>query len=220
MTDKIGVLIVDDNVQLAKMLDQSLTGEGYDCSVANNAMEALELCEKRHFDIVITDVKMPGEDGLSLTRDIKMKYNTDVIVISGHIEREDFSSIIDMGASDFIEKPLNLKELKIRIERVIRERKSLEELEQHRKNLKNEVRERTIELTKANQQLKLHLEERKQAEVKLQKHSEELKTMVNLMAGREIRMAELKKGIEKLRSQLKKAGIKPIIDDQLEVGKD
>jgi len=137
MTDKISVLIVDDDEPTAKMLERSLTKEGYVCLVAYNAMQALKLCEQRHFDVIVTDVKMPGKDGISLTRDIKMKYASDVIVISGYIEREDFSFVIGSGASDFIEKPVNLQELKIRIEQVVRERKTLWKMKQAQQELRN-----------------------------------------------------------------------------------
>ena len=137
MTDKISVLIVDDDEPTAKMLERSLTKEGYVCLVAYNAMQALKLCEQRHFDLVITDVKMPDKDGIALTRHIKMKYDTDVIVISGYVEREKYSFVIDAGASDFIEKPINSQELKTRLARVIRERKTICKLKETQDELRN-----------------------------------------------------------------------------------
>ena len=131
------ILIVDDDVPTVKMLDRYLTDEGYDCSTAYNATGALKLCAQSLFDVVVTDVNMPGQDGLTLTREIKKKYDSDVIVISGYAKREDFSLVIDCGASDFIEKPINLHELKIRIEQIIRERQTIAQLNAAQDQLRN-----------------------------------------------------------------------------------
>ncbi len=90
-----------------------------------------------------------------------------------------------------------------------------EKLARHLESLEELVEERTAELTKANQQLNQQIEERKKAGDELKKRTEELQTMVNAMAGREIRMAELKKVIEKLRAQLEEAGLTPVADDPL-----
>jgi GAF domain-containing protein len=90
-----------------------------------------------------------------------------------------------------------------------------EELEKHREHLEELVKERTAELTKANQHLREQIEERKRAEDTLEKSTAELRKMVNLMAGRELRMAELKETIRKLRTQIESAGLTPLADDPL-----
>jgi phosphoglycerate-specific signal transduction histidine kinase len=96
-----------------------------------------------------------------------------------------------------------------------------EKLARHLESLEELVEERTDELTKANQQLNQQIEERKKAGDVLKERTDELQTMVNALAGREIRMVELKKVIKKLRSQLEGAGMKPVADDPLkEVSKD
>ncbi len=96
-----------------------------------------------------------------------------------------------------------------------------EKLARHLESLEELVEERTDELTKANQQLNQQIEERKKAGDELKKRTDELKAMVNAMAGREIRMVELKKLIKKLRVQIESAGLMPVADDPLkEAGKD
>jgi len=106
-------------------------------------------------------------------------------------------------------------------------RKRAEEgLKEYRDYLEKMVEERTTELTKTNEQLRLEIEERKRAEEELEKHREhleelvrertaELRKIVNLMAGREVRMAELKETIRTLRAQLASAGLTPVADDPL-----
>lgn len=109
-----------------------------------------------------------------------------------------------------------LEQKMLDLEREIAKRKRAEEeLAKHRDHLEVLVKERTDELTKLNQQLNQQIEERKKAGDELKKRTDELQAMVNLMAGREVRMAELKKMIKKLRSQLEEAGMKPVADDPL-----
>ena len=137
MADNINILIVDDDAQMAKLIAQGLGRQGYACSIAHDAQKALEICEQRRFELVITDVRMPGIDGLALTKVIREKYDADVIVISGYLERADFNAIMESGASDFIEKPVNLGELQFRIRRVIRERNTLRDVEQAQNKFRN-----------------------------------------------------------------------------------
>ena len=102
----------------------------------------------------------------------------------------------------------------------ITERKQAEEkLARHLESLEELVEERTHELTKANQQLNQQIEERQKAGDELKKRTDELQAMVNAMAGREIRMIELKKVIKKLRGQLEEAGMTPVADDPLKEGR-
>jgi len=102
------------------------------------------------------------------------------------------------------------------IDRDITERKRAEEeLEKHREHLEELVKERTAELTKTNEHLRQQIEERKRAEDALKKSTAELRTIVNAMAGREVRMAELKEAIQKLRTQVEEAGMTPVADDPL-----
>ena len=95
------------------------------------------------------------------------------------------------------------------------------ELGKHREHLEEMVKARTAELTNANQQLKEEIDQRKRAEDTLKKRTTELQSIVNSMAGREVRMAELKETIRKLRAQLEETGLTPVADDPLkEMGKE
>ncbi len=90
-----------------------------------------------------------------------------------------------------------------------------EKLARHLESLEEIVEERTDELTKANQQLNQQIEERKKAGDELKKRTDELQNMVNAMAGRELRMVELKNVIEKLRAQIESEALTPVADDPL-----
>ena len=117
------ILIVDDDKSFGKMLENVIIRcAGFDCSFAEGAQKALTVLEERVFDVVITDINMPNMNGLELTRIIKEKYDSDVIVITGYYEDFTYEEAIESGANDFIEKPVRPAELIIRLKRVLRER--------------------------------------------------------------------------------------------------
>jgi HD-GYP domain-containing protein (c-di-GMP phosphodiesterase class II) len=88
---------------------------------------------------VITDIIMPGINGMDLTRRIKASHDADVIIMTGYIEDYSYENIIDTGASDFIQKPMTLKEMTIRLQRVLRERMILKERERVEDELKRSL---------------------------------------------------------------------------------
>ena len=117
------ILIVDDDKSFGKMLENVIIRcAGFDCSFAEGAQKALTVLEERVFDVVITDINMPNMNGLELTRIIKEKYDSDVIVITGYYEDFTYEEAIESGANDFIEKPVRPTELVVRLKRVLRER--------------------------------------------------------------------------------------------------
>ncbi len=119
----VHILIVDDDEQFGQMLEKVVAKyAGYACSFAVGAEEALKVLAAGAVDVVITDIKMPGMNGLELTRIIKARYNADVIMITGFFEDFTYEEAIEHGANDFIEKPVRPKELVIRLNRVLRER--------------------------------------------------------------------------------------------------
>ena len=119
----VHILVVDDDEQFGQMLEAVVAKyAGYACSSAVGAEEALKVLAAGAVDVVITDIKMPGMNGLELTRLIKARYNADVIMITGFFEDFTYEEAIENGANDFIEKPVRPKELIIRLNRVLRER--------------------------------------------------------------------------------------------------
>lgn len=126
----ISILIVDDEGQIRDMLQRAARRKGYACLTAANGEEALYILEKDKVDVVITDINMPKMDGLELTGRIREKYDSDVIMITGYAENIAYEEAIEKGASDFIQKPIRIKELMIRLSRVLRERAMHSELQE------------------------------------------------------------------------------------------
>jgi two-component system cell cycle response regulator len=118
----INVLIVDDDLSVRNTMDEYIANAGFSTLAASSAEEALELIEKNEFAVVITDIRLPGMGGLELTKVIKQKNGSDVIVVTGYSDDYSYEEAINIGASDFVIKPVRLEELLLRLRRVLNER--------------------------------------------------------------------------------------------------
>jgi len=117
------LLIVDDDITQAETLARVLELEGYGAAVAESATEALDLLEEGEFDLVLTDLKMPGMDGMELARRIHAK-RTDlpVMIVTAHGTIETAIEATREGVADFIQKPVYAEELIHRFRKVFSER--------------------------------------------------------------------------------------------------
>jgi len=123
------ILVVDDEEGYRTMVQQFLHRFGFTCHIARDAFQALEAMEKAHFDLVISDIRMKGKDGLELARHALGKYpDTAFVIMTAHASEYSYSDIIDAGAADFIAKPFSTEELKAKIDRIEREKQVLQEL--------------------------------------------------------------------------------------------
>jgi len=118
----ITVLIVDDDLSVRNTMDEYIASAGFSTLAASSAEEALELIEKNNFAVVVTDIRLPGLGGLELTKVIKQKNGSDVIVVTGYSDDYSYEEAINIGASDFVIKPVRLEELLLRLRRVLKER--------------------------------------------------------------------------------------------------
>ena len=133
------ILVVDDDKPIRNLLHQKIRRSGYECSVAANGQQALNLLGAHDVDVVITDLNMPGLSGDKLTQIIKHKYAADVIIVTAYLEDFTYDKAIRTGASDFIEKPIRLNELIVRLRRVLRERRLLLERDRAEHELRANV---------------------------------------------------------------------------------
>jgi len=126
---KLHILAVDDDPEIRELLHEILTHLGHTSVTAEDGIDALEKLTEHHFDIVITDLKMPRMDGIELIKRIKVGFeDVDVIAVTVYGNEYDYTEVIGVGASDFFDKPFNLDELEAKINRIIRERSLRAEL--------------------------------------------------------------------------------------------
>ena len=133
------VLVVDDDASLRRILEYNLAEEGYAVATAASAEEALKALDRASFDLVVTDIKMPGMDGMQLLRRIKAESpETQVIVITAFGTIEMAVEAMKAGAFEYITKPFNRDELKLTVRKALRVR----DLETENVRLRREVKRR------------------------------------------------------------------------------
>ena len=122
------ILIIDDEKGMLDLLSYELGGQGYQVVTAMNGREGLERVKRDRFQLVITDVKMPGMDGVEVLQEIKkLDPDLEVIMTTGFGTIETAVAAMKKGAYDFIQKPFNLNEVTNLIEKVL-ERSELKSL--------------------------------------------------------------------------------------------
>ena len=109
------ILIVDDEPQITRVLRTSLQSNGHEVTVAHDGVEALEQFLKTEPELVITDLAMPGMDGIQLTREIRERSQVPIIVLSVRSHDEAKVAALDEGADDYITKPFSIQELLARV---------------------------------------------------------------------------------------------------------
>lgn len=114
------LLIVDDDERIRQLLQKFLVRNGFMASGARDAAHARKLLEGLSFDLIVLDVMMPGEDGLSLCRDIRASAATPILLLTAKGEPEDRIGGLEAGADDYLAKPFEPKELLLRINAILR----------------------------------------------------------------------------------------------------
>jgi two-component system cell cycle response regulator len=125
------VLIVDDSKTICQILVDMLNSLGYENKTAADGLQALAILKEENFSVVISDIELPGIDGLTLIKKIKDKSpKIDVISITGFGTKYSYSEVIKTGASDFIVKPFGIDEITAKLNRIFRERSIKHQLEE------------------------------------------------------------------------------------------
>ncbi|MBX9976233.1 response regulator transcription factor [Cytobacillus oceanisediminis] len=114
------ILVVDDDVNIQKLVTIHLNREGYQVLRANNAQEALALLEEQTADLAVVDVMMPGMDGFELTRLLTDDFGIPVILLTAKGQLSDKEQGFLSGSEDYIVKPFEVKELLFRVAVVLR----------------------------------------------------------------------------------------------------
>ncbi|WP_119167257.1 response regulator [Algihabitans albus] len=125
MDDSPHILVVDDHREIRDALAKYLAKQGYRVTVAESAAAARRSLEVAAIDLAVIDIMMPGEDGLSLTRDLRAKGDLPVVLLTAVAEETDRIVGLELGADDYVTKPFNPRELLARIKAVLRRAQSL-----------------------------------------------------------------------------------------------
>ena len=132
MSDRLinRILVVDDEKPYRELLAEILLTWGYTCEVAADAFEALDLLSQGRFDLVISDIRMQGKDGLELMREARETFpQLDFIIMTGYAPEYSYTDVISAGATDFICKPFQLTELEAKLGRIERENQNIRRLQ-------------------------------------------------------------------------------------------
>lgn len=145
MAEKLRILVVDDEETICNLLRDCLSEEGYEVSITQNAEDGLSQIRNSPFDLIITDLKMPGIDGIEFIRQIR-GFDADymVIVITAYPTFETVRDALRLGAYDYATKPVNLEELSF----MVKKASDFYHLKLANKKLKEELEQKNIALEK------------------------------------------------------------------------
>ena len=114
------ILVVDDEARIRSIVRKYAEFEGYTVTEAGDGMEAVSLCRRERFDIIILDIMMPELDGFSACREIRKTTNTPIIMLSARGEEYDRINGFELGIDDYVVKPFSPRELMLRVGAVMK----------------------------------------------------------------------------------------------------
>lgn len=117
------ILVVDDEIRIRSIVRKYAEFEGHTVTEAGDGMEAVSLCRREKFDIIILDIMMPELDGFSACREIRKTTNTPIIMLSARGEEYDKINGFELGIDDYVVKPFSPRELMLRVEAVMKRTK-------------------------------------------------------------------------------------------------
>ena len=118
------ILVVDDNDSIRKLMTTYLTRGGYHVFAASDGLEALEVLDKEHIDLMIADIMMPNMDGYTLTKELRTsKYNFPILMVTAKESFEDKKKGFLAGTDDYMVKPIDFDEMLLRVSALLRRAK-------------------------------------------------------------------------------------------------
>lgn len=150
------VLAVDDDPGIRKLINDKLSGEGFSCTSVLSAEEALVVLEANTFDIILTDLQMPGMSGLQLIEEARKNHpRSAYMVITGVDDIHVGIDAMKRGADDYLVKPFRLESLVSSVERALSKKRLELEVERYRASLEEMVEKRTVQLHAAMKRIEL-----------------------------------------------------------------
>lgn len=148
------ILIVDDEPNMRELMTLALTHEGYACDSKENAISALEQFRRKPYDVVISDIRMPGEDGVWLLKQLKRTdSDVSIIMLTAMDETDVAITCLTSGADNYLIKPVNLEELSAVLEKVLEKQRLVRENKLYQSRLESKVIEQNSQLRKALKEL-------------------------------------------------------------------
>src|SRR6266850_409846 len=133
-------LIVDDEPRLRRVLVRLLENEGFSCAEAGSGVEALRALEAQPVPLVISDLRMPEMDGVTLLREIVVRWpDTAVIMVTAVAEVESAVACLQLGALDYVAKPFHLDEVRARVTQALDKRRLIQENKSYQQHLEDRV---------------------------------------------------------------------------------
>jgi putative nucleotidyltransferase with HDIG domain len=152
------ILIIDDEPNVLSVL-HALLSDQYECKTATSALEALGYLREDSYDLVLSDIMMPGMSGLELLEEVtRLCRDTVVVLISGNLNIQSAIEAMRRGAFDYVTKPFNLSDVEAAVHRALRHQSLLKANQQYEQHLEDLVSLRTNELSVANVNLNTTLE--------------------------------------------------------------
>ena len=124
MADTIRILIVDDDPSLRTLIGTFLAGHGYDVFEAEGGQQMRQILDDQPIDVIVLDVMMPGEDGLSIARSLSARRDLAIVMVSALGSETDRIIGLEVGADDYLPKPVSPRELLARIRAVLRRQRA------------------------------------------------------------------------------------------------
>lgn len=132
------ILIVDDDEVMARTIFRALSGQGHECHVALSGDQGLSLVHERRFDLILTDMIMPGFDGVTFVRSVKaIDSSIPIIMMTGHASVDNAVEVMKAGAFHYLTKPVRLNELQIYVEKALASHEMLLEVQELKDRLKD-----------------------------------------------------------------------------------
>jgi len=169
------VLVVDDNEMNRDILSRRLVGKGFQVEAVANGREALARVDAATWDLVLLDIMMPGLSGMDVLKRIRQRKGPTelpVIMVTARHESTDIVQALNLGANDYVTKPIDFAVALARVQTQITCKQAEEALRRSHEELELRVQERTAELRQSNEALTAEIVQRKETEAKLEKAKE------------------------------------------------
>lgn len=115
------ILIIEDETNLCNSIAEGLRMDGYEVDSCQDGLDALELCEAEHYDLILLDLNLPGMDGMEVLRRLRKEdEETRVLILSARGQIRDKVRGLDAGANDYLTKPFHFEELEARVRSLTR----------------------------------------------------------------------------------------------------